>query len=284
MRADQKVTLALSIALITVVGISFLYLPSRIDALRGEMEAKIASGTERARGPAKDMIATSSGNLDAIQARVDELGKKLEGLPTTERVEELRRAVNALQDELAKKDKAITDLAWKVQVIERGSTTQVAPPSGSEVVAQAPQVTGGVSQPAAAQPRSAAPKLSTTQDDWRFEVQSVVLQEERLLVTLLLTNLIEDREFDLSPVTRAFNQNGRELKLVMGDKVRIAGDTQKFRTAYPISHHFIKGVATEMVIEFSKVDASTTELVSLEIMEWREKPIAKFRNVPVVHQ
>lgn len=288
---NAKIFIFLVILLALVVFVTVIYLPGRIDDVRGDTKQMVEAGIEKA-------MAVASSNKAAA---VPDVSPQLVELKETVRA--LEREILSFEAGLAERDRALADLRTRVASAEQQATNAVNTANSAltaarnVVVAPAPAAVAAapvyVQQPAAVAPRPTAipvgaiveaPEpsvvMATTVENWRFEVKRVTVSDKMASVMMTLTPLEEDCEIGFERGTIAFDQAGRELRF----SAAILGGRRQSRSAGPIDGIFIAGVPSELTLTFEGPSTQISAITSMTIVfsvNGRDRRMAKFRNIPL---
>lgn len=281
-----KTIIALSIVVLIVIFVNVIYLPGRIDDVRGDTEQMVKAGIDKAMAVA---AANKSADVPDLSPQVAKLEDALASLESK---------VAMLESGINERDRIIAELRTRVTTTEQQAANAVASANAALTSArtapsqpvQAPAAYTPPQQqyippptPFPTAPMPVTPSmtgaLSTTVDSWKVEVRRVTLSGDELNVAVTITSLDEDTELVILPKSVAYDQQGREMVYggaMLGGKA-MARHASKAR--------FIQGVPVEMVMKFRNAGSQSATLPSLEICFQRPGPpdlkVAKFRNVPI---
>lgn len=281
-----KTIIALSIVLLLTLFVTVIYLPGRIDDVRGDTEQLVKAGVDKA------MVVAASNKSPATP----DLAPQVVDLKET--VEGLQRQVQSFEAGLADRDRTIADLRLRMQSAEQQVANAVtlanAATNSARAVASQPAQAAPVYTPPPAQqyvppptplpivPQPAvapAGPMVVTVDSWRFEVKRVTLSEATATVSVVLTSLDEDTEVLFSSRGAAYDQQGRE----MGFSGGVIGGKNTPRSLS--KGRFVQGVPSEISLKFTGANSKTTHLAALDIVfqlaGTADRKVAKFRNVPI---
>lgn len=284
-----KTIIALSIVLLLTLFVTVIYLPGRIDDVRGDTKQLVEAGIDKA-------LAVASSNKAAA---VPDVSPQLTELKET--VKLMERDIVSFDAGLAERDRALADLRTRVAASEQQSANAVNTANSALTAARneaaapppapAPAAPVYVQQPAAVLPRPTAipvgaiveppapsAVMAMTVENWRFEVKRLTVSDKMASVMMTIMPLEEDCEIRFERDTVAFDQAGREMKFISAT----IGGRRKSRSTGPVRGDFIGGVPTEVVLAFEGPSSQISSVSSMSIefvVSNSSRHVVKFRNI-----